>query len=187
MIETKLVTAEELLRMPGQPWLELVKGELHPVSPVARPHGKFSARLAGLLSLFVDDRGLGEVHVETGFVLQRNPDTVRAPDVAYVSAERLVGQSEDGFLEGAPDLAVEFVSPSETAHEVQAKVELYLAAGARLVSLFYVHQQSVMVHRPDGTAQLVRRDGVLDGEDVLPGFQLSLAEFFVATRRRGRA
>lgn len=187
MIETKLVTAEELLHMPGQRWLELVKGELHPVSPVGRPHGKFSLKLGSLILSFVNERDLGEVHVETGFILQRNPDTVRAPDVAFISTERLVGQSEDGFLEGAPDLAVEFISPGETAHEVQAKVELYLAAGARLVWLFYVHQQSVMVHRPDGTAQLVRRGEVLDGEDVLPDFRLPLAEFFAQIKRGGRA
>ena len=186
MIETKLVTADELLHMPGQRWLELVEGELHPVSPVGRPHGKFSLKLGSLMLTFVDEHGLGEVHVETGFILQRNPDTVRAPDVAYISTERLVGQSEDGFLEGAPDLAVEFISPGETANEVQAKVELYLAAGARLVWLFYVHQQSVMVHRPDGTAQLVRRGEVLDGEDVLSGFKLPLAEFFAQPKRRGR-
>ncbi len=175
-----LVTADDLACLSDGERYELVRGELRHMSPVGRPHGKFATRLARHLDVFVEAHDLGEVHVETGFYLEQSPDTVRAPDVAFISKERLATQSEEGFFTVAPDLAVEIVSPGETADEVQEKVELYLAHGARLVWVLYPHRKMVVVQRADGTAQRLRAGDTLDGEDVLPGFRLALAELFKA-------
>lgn len=176
------MTAEQLLELPDDGLRhELVDGELRTMSPAGYRHGRVSLRVGRRVGDFVDEHDLGEVlSNDTGFVLGRGPDTVRAPDVAFVRAEvaaTLV--DEKGFAEVAPDLVVEVVSPSDRAGEVVAKALAWLDAGVRLVWVVDPDSRSVLVHRPDGVGRLVRGAGaVLDGDDVLPGFALPLDELF---------
>ena len=132
-VQTRAFTAEELLRMPGDDFVyELVDGELRKMSPAGFEHGRVAMRIGASLSTFVIQRHLGEVTAaETGFVLRRNPDTVRAPGVAFVRQDRLVPSS--GYFPGPPDLAIEVVSPSDTYSEVDAKVLDWLRSGVRMV------------------------------------------------------
>ncbi|MBI3980073.1 MAG: Uma2 family endonuclease [Chloroflexi bacterium] len=181
MMHARLVTAEELARMPEEDaHVELVKGVVVRMTPAGHAHGRFAARFASLLDSFVRERRLGYVYAaETGFMLSRNPDTVRAPDAAFVTGERAAAQPrEEGFFEGAPDLAVEVVSPSDSYLDVEAKVQEYLDAGARLVWVLNPRTKTLMAYRPDGSVRRYTIDDTLDGENVLPGFAVPLKDIF---------
>ena len=118
------------------------------------------------------------VAAETGFKLQSNPDTVRAPDLAFIRADRVPARPPDGFAEFAPDLVVEVLSPDDRPAEVRAKLADWLTAGVRLVWVVDPNRESVRVHRPGGSEAALDIDGSLDGEDVLPGFMLPLKTIF---------
>ncbi|HKQ52348.1 MAG TPA: Uma2 family endonuclease [Pyrinomonadaceae bacterium] len=178
---TKLVTADELLMMPKDGFhYELVRGELKRMSPTGRKHGSVTMALASPLYQFVRLNKLGEVYAaETGFKLESNPDTVRAPDIAFICAERIqsAGRAE-GYGEGAPDLAVEVLSPGNTKREMTEKVEDYFAAGARLVWIVNPKLKTVTVYRsPTDIVTLTEQD-TLDGGEVVPGFQIPVAGIF---------
>ena len=176
-IEPLGMTAEELLELPDDGMRhELVEGELRTMTPAGFDHGRVSARITARILDHADEYGLGEVlAAETGFTLRRAPDTVRAPDVAFVAAERVPHVGTRGFAELAPDLVVEVVSPSDRASEVSAKAAMWLDAGVRLVWVVDPQARLATVHHPGGPATVLREDGVLDGEEVLPGFRLPLA------------
>jgi Uma2 family endonuclease len=178
-VATTLMTAEDLLALGDDAHYELIEGMLVPMSPAGRKHGRIGIRIGWRLAEFVDERELGEVYgLETGFVLARNPDTVRCPDVAFVAAERILPEDDDGFVEGAPDLAVEIISPSNTVREMLDKVVAYMDAGARQVWLVEPNRKIVTIYAADGTARLLREGDTIDGADVLPGFSLPVAEAF---------
>ena len=166
--------------MPGDERRELIRGEIRTTAPAGFEHGVVIMKLARLLANYVEEHKLGVIlGAETGFKLSRGPDTVRGADVAFVAAARLpAGAKPVGYWEGAPDLAVEVVSPSDTADEVEEKVDQYLAAGARLVWVLYPKRRSLTVHRPGGNPVILREPDALDGMDVLPGFRCSLADVF---------
>ena len=175
------LTADDLWRMgEGDVRRELVDGEVIEMTPVGGLHGKVTGRVYRRLSDHVDARGLGEVVVgDVGFVLTlpSDPERVRAPDVAFVAMARLPeGRLPQGFIRGAPDLAVEVLSPSDNPVEVQQKVRDYLEAGTRLVWVLAPLARTATVYRPDGSARLVREPESLDGEDVLPGLVIALAD-----------
>jgi Uma2 family endonuclease len=177
------LTAEDLWRMgEGDVRRELVDGEVIEMTPAGGLHGKVAGRVYRPLSDHVDARRLGEVVVgDVGFVLSlpSDPERVRAPDVAFVSTARLPeGRLPQGFIRSAPDLAVEVLSPSDNPVEVQQKVRDYLEAGARLVWVLAPLARTATVYRPDGSARLVRDPESLDGEDVLPGLAIPLADLF---------
>lgn len=174
----KLLTAEEFGELPalGQPY-ELVRGVLvvheHPV-PV---HGELAARIAALLIGFVRPRKLGRVTVESGYVTERGPDTVRGPDVAFVRLNRVPTRADlDRYVEGAPDLAVEIRSPGDRAGEIAEKVAEYFRSGAGLVWGVDPRRRVVMVHTSDGHTRLLRDGDTVDGGDVLPGFTAPVSE-----------
>jgi len=179
-IEPLGMTAEELLELPDDGMRhELVEGELRTVTPAGFEHGRVALRVGARILDHVEHHGLGEVlAAETGFVLGRAPDTVRAPDVAFVAAERVPDGGGWGFGELAPDLVVEVVSPWDRASEVSAKAAMWLDAGVRLVWVVDPQARLATVHHPGGQDTVLREDGVLDGEGVLPGFRLSLASIF---------
>jgi Uma2 family endonuclease len=132
-----------------------------------------------LLRLWTQRTGGGYVGVEAGYVLGRDPDTVRGPDVSYVRADRIPASGiPEGFWTLAPDLAVEIVSPSETADEVREKVRDFLAAGTPLVWTIYPRTSEVVVHTADGLARTYGGTDVLEYARVLPGFACTVAELF---------
>src|ERR1043166_3545884 len=171
------VTAEDLWRMGERDYdFELVAGRLVPMTPAGGRHGAVAARLTGALVAHVEAHGLGVVYVaETGYVLRRNPDTVRAPDLSFVSRERPAGREVSlGFIEGPPDLAIEVRSLDDTMAELTRKAEDYLGAGARLVWVVRPERRKVDVHRPGLPVGHLGDDGTLDGYDVVPGVRLTL-------------
>jgi Uma2 family endonuclease len=177
----RLMTADELGRLPDDGMRrDLIDGEVIELPPTNFDHGQQSNRLAFNLTGFVLRNHLGQVvGAETGFRLGREPDTVLAPDVAFVRGDRLPPRAEWGeFLEMAPDLAVEIISPSERPPAVQRKVRKYLDAGVQVVWVVYPRQQTVTIYTPDGVERVLRATDTLDGVDVLPGFALPLAELF---------
>jgi Uma2 family endonuclease len=177
--EARLVTAAELLLMPEDGFRhELVRGELRTMAPAGSEHGVIAMNVGASLHEHVRAHGLGRVFAaETGFKLASNPDTVRAPDAAFVRMERVGEAGENGsYWPGPPDLAVEVVSPGDTYHEVLDKVLEWLEAGARMVIVIDPRRRVATVHHPRNEARILGEDGVIDGGDVLPGWRVALRE-----------
>jgi Uma2 family endonuclease len=177
--KAKLMTAEELWELPdGFSRDELIEGVLLEMSPASAQHGRLGARFSALLFNHVEERALGVVYDgATGFVLERSPDSVLSPDISFVRADR-VPEDDDRYLDLAPDLAVEVISPSNRAGLIEQKVAKYLAAGSALVLVVYPKPRHVWAHAADGTARLYREGDVIDFGDVVPGFQLAVADIF---------
>ncbi len=176
MAPTALMTAEELLqlRLPNMR-SELVGGVLVVREPAGFRHGAVAVAMTVAIGNFVYAHRLGVVvAAETGFTLRRNPDTVRAADVAFVAADRCPDPGTRGFAELAPDLVVEVLSPGDRPGEVLAKVADWLTAGCRLVWVIDPTHRHARVFRADGSVMLVGAHDMLDGEDVLPGFTCAL-------------
>jgi Uma2 family endonuclease len=176
------MTADELLRLPtgmGERY-ELVNGELMTMTPAGYEHGDIALELGARLRVYARTNQLGRVSgAETGFRLRSNPDTVRAADVAFVSQARIPpGRLPQGFFPGAPDLAVEIISPSEAAAEIQRKVTEYFTAGSHLVWVVYPDLRQVVVFRSARQSMVLAADDTLDGGELLPGFTCRVAELF---------
>ena len=177
---TVQLTAEELASMPDNgKRCELVDGVLHMMSPAGGRHGRIAGKLLLRVGNHVERQQLGATFAaETGFLLHRNPDTVRAPDVAFVSHERLGEFADhDGFLPLAPDLVAEVVSPSDQSSEVESKATAWLQAGVRVVLVVDPQTNSIREYRSPAQIQ-VYRDGAIDLGDILAEFQLDVAELF---------
>jgi Uma2 family endonuclease len=183
MATTKLMTADELLAMPGdgRPW-ELVRGELRQVSPSGFESSAIATTIGAWLAVYVIERRLGIVTVaEGGYVFEHDPDTVLAPDVAFVRREHVPARADGRkFSRIPPDLAVEVVSPTDRPRAVAEKIAIYLATGVPLVWVVDPAARSATVYRP-GREPLARSvDDILDGEEIVPRFQLRLADVFAA-------
>jgi Uma2 family endonuclease len=173
------VTADDLLRVPDDGYrYELVKGELRKMPPAGFEHGAIGINLSAPLAQHVKSVGLGVVcGAETGFILATDPDTVLAPDIGFVRQERIVASGRPrGFWRGAPDLAVEVLSPSDTVFETEEKVAAWLACGARAVWVVNPRSRTVTVQYPGTAARVLSEADVLDGGDVVPGFRIGVAE-----------
>ncbi len=173
----RLMTAEELLRtrIPDKR-TELVKGVLVVREPAGGRHGSVTINLTIRLGTHVERTRAGQLFAaETGFRLSREPDTVRAPDLAFVRRERLPEAIPTGFPEFAPDLVVEVLSPDDRPGEVLAKVGDWLDSGVRLVWVIDPARRIARVYRQDGSQASLGEDEQLDGEDVLVGFSCTLA------------
>ena len=172
------MSAEELLHLnlPDKR-TELVRGMLVVREPAGYRHGEVAMNLALAIGNFVQAHGSGRVlAAETGFQLFSNPDTVRAPDVAFVRADRVPDPPPRGFPAMAPDLAVEVLSPDDRPGEVLEKIGDWLNAGVRLVWVVDPTRRVARAYRQDGTETLLVETEVLDGEDVLPGLECRLAD-----------
>ena len=180
MVSTKLLTAEDLERLPmDDAGYELVLGELIRMRPTGFRHAELASLFTYFLVGFVRPRGLGVVGGEGGFVLHRAPDTVRAPDIFFVSEERAPqGEAARRFVDFAPDLTVEITSPSDSMAVLLAKADEYLAAGTRLTWTVDPDAREVIVKTPDGRVRALGYEDTLDGEDVLPGFRFPLRDLF---------
>lgn len=175
-----LIDAEALPAIVGSRRSELVRGEIINLSPVSRHHSRTVIELSAKLNDHVKKHRLGEVHTGYGFILSRDPDTVRAPDVAFVSTARLAAAPDTGFFDGAPDLAVEVLSPDDRASEVQRKVREYLRAGATAVWVVDPEERSLTEHFPAGDARTHIAPAILNAGTVLVGFSLDLDAIFAA-------
>lgn len=175
----RLVTAEQLLEYPDSKRYELVRGEPQIREPPGGLHGWLAARLAARLSDHVERHGLGTVLVEAGYVLRTAPDTVRGPDVSFISRiRRPPDQIPDQFIPGAPDLAIEILSPSSRWPQVEEVLADYFASGARVVWVVDPRERRVIARYPGRPAVILAGDDFLDGGDVLPGFRLGLVDLF---------
>ena len=159
---------------------ELVAGELRVMSPAGWRHGKVTSRLTVMLGSYVDQHDLGVVFgAETGFRLGSNPDTVRAPDISFVSKQNLPEREpSDGFWPGAPDLSVEVLSPGDRAGAVDEKISAWLKAGCKVVWVVDPKSKAVTVHRSNAEIQTRNIGETLSGEPVVPGFTCMIDELF---------
>jgi Uma2 family endonuclease len=183
-VQERLYTADEFWETFGDTKrLELVKGVPVEMSPTGEEHSTVSAWITYLLISYVETHDLGEITAaEGGFVLSRNPDTVRAPDVGFIAKARLAEPTSQRYFSGPPDLAVEVVSPNDTASDIHAKVFDYLRAGTRLVWVIYPQSRTVAVYGPDTPTPVLDANGTLEGGDVLPGLSLPVREIFKKLR-----
>ena len=179
----KLVTAEELLRMPRGEGVryELIRGVLVAKMPTGDPHGEAVIRTGTLLTVYSDANDYGDTRSgEPGYRLERDPDTVRAPDVAWFAPGR-IPEGTRGFPELAPDLVVEVKSPSNSNPEMAAKAMMWLSYGSQQVWVEDPERVTITIFRPNTPPVTLGEDDVLDGGDLLPGFSVPVWRLF---RRR---
>ncbi len=180
MVVQTLATVDDLLAIPDDGNRhELLRGEIIVSPPPGFLHGLTQLGLGSWLRRHVDEASLGAVVTESGFLLKRDPDTVLGPDVAFIRADRLPPDAmQTTYLELAPDLVVEVVSPSNALAEMHDKVLTYLEAGVRMVLVLEPKRRTVTVHTPDRVARTLVVGETLDGGDVLPGFSVPVADLF---------
>lgn len=178
MTTPALLTADDLVRVyPAGKRTELVRGRMIVREPAGYRHGDVAMAIALAIGHFLRSHALGRLlAAETGFVLSTSPDTVRAPDVAFVRHERIPDPVPRGFARFAPDLVVEVLSPDDRPREVLEKVADWLTAGTQLVWVIDPERRTGRVYRSEGTESLLSESDALDGGDVLPGFSCRLSE-----------
>jgi len=180
---TVAMTAEQLMHLPSRgKRYELKKGKLLMMTPSGALHGDVAMALGVLMRVYASQKKLGKVlAAETGFKIHSDPDTVRAPDVAFVAQERIPPTGiPRGYWELAPDLVVEVVSPNDSAADVQDKIEEWLNAGVRRVWVVYPDTQTIHIYRSLKDVNVLKPGDRLDGEDVLPGFSCAVEEIFAS-------
>jgi Uma2 family endonuclease len=188
---TRLITADELLVMPPydengkQCRFELIRGELRVMSLAKPLHGVICSRLTIKLGGFVEEHELGETFgAETGFLVERDPDSVLGPDVAFVSHERLTAaENFEKYFPFAPDLAVEVLSPGNTVREINEKIAMYFAAGSRAVWVFDPKKRTAAAYTSPSEVRMFNEHESFDGGEVLPGFTLDLARLFTVGKK----
>ncbi len=179
--EAKLLTADDLLRLYSDGVRgELIRGVLYKTVGTGIEHGAIAVNIAILMGTFVKSRRLGRVvGTDVGMWLERNPDTVREPDIAFISAEKLpLDTRVRGYSEVVPDLVVEIISPNDRPVAVNDKAQMWLRYGVRLVLLVDPDDRTVTVLPEDGPAQTLTDADTLDGGDVLPGFTCPVRDIF---------
>ncbi len=179
--KAKLMTAEDLLRLDSQGVKgELIRGVLCETMASGIEHGEVAIALGMALRQFVRPGRMGRVvGSDSGVLVQRNPDTVREPDIAYISAAKLpLDVRVPGYLEVIPDLAAEIISPNDTQREVNDKTQMWLSYGVSIVWEFYPDERAIVVARSEGPPVVLNEDDTLDGGDVLPGFTIPVREIF---------
>jgi len=178
---TALMTAEELMELPKDGFrYELINGELEKMPSPGPPHGRIAFRLNVCLGSFILDHELGEGFAnDTGFKLTSNPDTVLAPDFAFVTNERYrEGSKTEGYWPGPPDLAVEVLSPSDRPGKVKLKISRWFSFGTRQVWIVDPKHSTVTVYRSPSDVTTFSGSDDLEAQDLFPGLQLSLDKIF---------
>ena len=178
---TQRMTADQLLQMTDDGFrYELIRGELKKMPPPGYTHGRVAMGFGWRLAQHVKANNLGVVcAAETGFLLERDPDTVRAPDCAFVSLQRLAAVGDvEGYLPGAPDLAVEVVSPGDTYSDVQEKAIEWLEGGSAMVLVLNPRKHTVTIYRSLADITILDQNAILDISEVVPGFRLPVKDLF---------
>ena len=174
-----LITADELEQMPDDDsvQIELDEGELITMPPAGEGHCNTEGEIFGRVWSFAKRHNLGRVYPgDMGFRLSDN--TVRSPDVAFVRRERIAAIRGPGFAKGAPDLAVEIFSPSDSLRQLHRKVKQYLASGCHTVWVVHPERKEVDIYEANGTDRTVRGDELLEVPELLPGFSVKVSELF---------
>jgi Uma2 family endonuclease len=180
------MTADEFLQCSEDGvFLELVRGEVVRLAPAGGQHSRTGGRVYRILDEFVEERDLGVVfNSDAGFILERDPFTVRPPDVAFIAKTRMTeDQIPVGFISGAPDLAVEILSPTDTLQAAEAKARMYLRAGAKLVLIMDPGDQTIRAYRPESEVVIFGPEDELNAEPVLPGFRCPVWKLFGPRRK----
>jgi len=175
-----MLTAVEFAALPRDGLrLELIRGEIVAMPLAFDDHGEVALRLAVLLGQFVLANNLGRMYAaETGFLIAENPDIVRAPDLAFIAAERVPPRGAPGWVRVVPDLVAEVVSSGDRTTEVAEKVQMWLDAGVRLVWALYPTRRSVEVYHSVQAPLDLPESATLDGGDVVPGFSCPVSQVF---------
>ena len=179
----RLLTADDLLRLSGQGVRgELIRGVLCESMPAGQEHGEIVIRLGAILLNYIQPRRLGRLMgSDAGVWLERDPDTVREPDIAFFAAETSpLDQRVTGYAETAPDLVVEIASPGDTRRELNDKARMWLSFGTRLVWIVHPDPRTVEVHRPNLPVTTRSQAQALHGFDILPGFTCQVSTLFTA-------
>jgi Uma2 family endonuclease len=176
-----LLTAEEFAALPlGDMRSELIEGELHTMPPTTGGHGRITMRLSGALFAYVSAHQLGETYAaETGFLIARNPDTVRAPDFAFIRRDRAPSRDSDSrWVPVIPDLVVEVASTGDRPVEVRQKAAMWVEVGVRLVWVVLPAERVIEVHRAGQPVVTLDESATLDGAEIVPGFSTPVAAIF---------
>jgi Uma2 family endonuclease len=181
-VETKPITAEEYQRIPDPTdgtRLELVRGEVIAMPRPNWEHGEIAGNVYTEIKLFLRQHPIGRVSVEGGIITERGPDTVRGPDVSFMSKARMpIDERMNRFADQTPDLCVEVVSPSNTRMALNGKIAEYFSTGARMVWVVDPDERSVTVYREPNEGRVLKQESILDGGDVLQGFSCKVADLF---------
>lgn len=175
--EKEGLTADEFMALNLQ-HAELINGEVRELMPPVWQHGEIAGLIYLALQQFVRQNRLGKVSVEPSFLLKAEPRIVRAPDVAFLSNADLIGKDTQKYIEGAPTLAVEVVSQHDSEEEIQEKADLFLEVGSQVVWIVYPRHRTVMVRTPDDSPIIYEMGQSIPGGDILPGFELPVAQIF---------
>jgi Uma2 family endonuclease len=177
---TALMTAEELMQLPDDGFrYELINGELKKMPPPGPPHGRIAFRLSSALGPFISEHELGEGFTEIGFKLTSNPDTVLAPDLAFLTNECFAkGRDREGYWLGAPDLAVEVLSPSDRPGKVKQRISRWFSLGAKQLWIVDPKHSTVSVYRSESDVTTFSGSDYLEAQDLFPGFRISLDKIF---------
>lgn len=179
MVTTQLRTAQDLWEIGDDGRnLILIAGEFFEVAPPNGAHGRMTSNLALLLGNFVVQNALGQTYIgDTGFLLERNPETVLAPDLSFIARER-IPENDDAYLEVPPDIAIEVVSASNRAGEIERRVAIYLAAGVRQVWIVYPTRRQVAIYKPEDDLQVFTDAQVINCSPELHGLVVPVAQIF---------
>jgi Uma2 family endonuclease len=187
-VAERLLTVDDFFRLNPEGRCELVRGELITMSPKKWLHGRLASGIDHLLTTYLGTNPIGRVAVESGFATARDPDTFRIPDLVFVSfarwsleAEQAVIDSE-GELPVAPDLAIEILSPDDRWSDVEEKIDEYQRTGVLLTWVLDPRRQAIHVYHADGSVRRLTPSDRLTGEDVLPGFDVSVLELLTRER-----
>jgi Uma2 family endonuclease len=179
----RLITAEELFRLPEDEtqWCELIEGEIVQISPPGGMHAYVGGVLTALLSAHVRGKRLGAVIGEAGVIVSRDPDTVLAPDGAFVTQEQIAAHGiPEAYFTYPPALVIEVVSPHDTMSEVAAKMRRWLNAGVRLGWVVEPVSRTVTIYRSADDVRILTEKEMLTGEEIVPGFECPVASLFEA-------